>query len=191
MFTAEDNAFLRAILDIPEDRNTWLIYADWLDDRGDPRAEFLRLAVTQRLMTEDDPARPEIDARLTQLRAELHPQWMMMFDTAPVGNCHGCHWGDLTATDVPDIRICHRCKEAVIYCHTLDEARQYASCGQRVALSTRILAEDVAREPAFQEDAPEPELVFDVEDAWENYLPAVAPPRATPAARRRRWWKFW
>ena len=31
-FSAEDRVFLRAILDVPEDRNTWLIYADWLDD---------------------------------------------------------------------------------------------------------------------------------------------------------------
>jgi len=191
MFTAEDKAFLRAILDDSEDRNTWLIYADWLADRGDPRAEFLRLSVTRSLTTDDDPACRELDARLTQLRAQLDPHWMMMFDSAPVGNCRGCRWNELSATDLPDIRICHRCKQAVIYSHELEEARQYASCGQLVALSTRIPAEDVARDPAFQQPAPEPDFVFDLEESWDRYLPAAAPPQVAPTASRPPWWKFW
>jgi uncharacterized protein (TIGR02996 family) len=37
-----DEAFLRAILASPEDDVPRLIYADWLEERGDPRAELLR-----------------------------------------------------------------------------------------------------------------------------------------------------
>ncbi len=37
-----DEAFLRAILAYPEDDTPRLIYADWLEERGDPRAELLR-----------------------------------------------------------------------------------------------------------------------------------------------------
>ncbi len=42
--TDEENAFLRAIRDNPDDRVVRLVYADWLDERGDPRGEYLRLS---------------------------------------------------------------------------------------------------------------------------------------------------
>lgn len=39
-----DDAFLQAILEAPDDDTPRLIYADWLDEHGDPaRAEFIRL----------------------------------------------------------------------------------------------------------------------------------------------------
>jgi uncharacterized protein (TIGR02996 family) len=38
-----DEAFLRAIADSPSDSRIRLEYADWLDKRGDSRAEFLRI----------------------------------------------------------------------------------------------------------------------------------------------------
>ena len=165
MFPPEEMAFLRELLDMPEDRNSWLVYADWLDDRGDPRAEFLRLTVAHSLMAEGDPERAEAEARLKQLRAELDPNWMMMFDAAPVTYCYrwlgvrgrcGQSWADMAPTDVPDIRICRQCNKAVIYCHTLEEAREYDSCGQIVALSTRIPPETVAADERFGEPPPDP-----------------------------------
>ena len=40
--------FLRAICENPEDDTVRLVYADWLDENGDPeRAEFIRLQVAQ------------------------------------------------------------------------------------------------------------------------------------------------
>jgi uncharacterized protein (TIGR02996 family) len=39
----EDETFIRAIQAAPRERLPRLVYADWLDERGDPRAEFLRL----------------------------------------------------------------------------------------------------------------------------------------------------
>ena len=38
-----DDAFLQAIRDAPDDDAPRLIYADWLDERGDPRGEFIRV----------------------------------------------------------------------------------------------------------------------------------------------------
>jgi uncharacterized protein (TIGR02996 family) len=35
--------FFEAILANPDDRSLPLVYADWLEERGDPRSEFLRL----------------------------------------------------------------------------------------------------------------------------------------------------
>jgi uncharacterized protein (TIGR02996 family) len=194
VFTDEDKAFIRAILDVPEDRNTWLIYADWLDDRADPRSEFLRLMVARSVAAEDDPERVEMEARLRRLRAGLDPHWMMMFDPAPVGNCHlysrRCGlWTEKAATEVPDIRVCYSCRQAVVYCHTLEEARAYDSCGQRVALSTRISPAQIAQEPALRElpRAGDSDAEFDL-----GLVDAV--PLGTPAQSpepQRPWWKFW
>jgi uncharacterized protein (TIGR02996 family) len=201
IFPAEEWAFLRAMLDVPEDRTTWLVYADWLDDRGDPRAEFLRLSVERDALTEGNPARAGIEARLAQLRAELDPQWMMVFDPAPVGNCSGCYWDDMRPTDLPDLRICHRCRQSVIYCHTLEEAVLYSDCDQRVALSTRIPAEEVTGEPAFCDPAEAFELGLDDDvllgaqgPPGEEFLDAEPPgaPVIPPTLERPRpWWKFW
>ena len=38
----EDEAFIRAIVDSPGDDTPRLVYADWLDDRADPRGAYLR-----------------------------------------------------------------------------------------------------------------------------------------------------
>jgi uncharacterized protein (TIGR02996 family) len=38
----DEEAFLRAIRANPEDDAPWLIYADWLEERGDPRAALYR-----------------------------------------------------------------------------------------------------------------------------------------------------
>jgi uncharacterized protein (TIGR02996 family) len=40
--TAQDDAFLRAILEAPHDDAPRLVYADWLDDGQSQRAEFVR-----------------------------------------------------------------------------------------------------------------------------------------------------
>ena len=37
-----DDVFLRALLADPADAAPWLIYADWLEERGDPRAALYR-----------------------------------------------------------------------------------------------------------------------------------------------------
>src|SRR5262249_42657415 len=39
----DEAAFLRSILDDPDDEANRLVYADWLEERGDPRAELVRL----------------------------------------------------------------------------------------------------------------------------------------------------
>src|SRR5215471_14828390 len=38
----QDETFLQAILEHPEDEANWLVYADWLEERGDPRAALYR-----------------------------------------------------------------------------------------------------------------------------------------------------
>jgi uncharacterized protein (TIGR02996 family) len=39
----EEAGFIAAMLADPDDRTVLLVYADWLDERGDPRGEYLRV----------------------------------------------------------------------------------------------------------------------------------------------------
>jgi uncharacterized protein (TIGR02996 family) len=39
----EEEGFLRSIIDSPEDDTPRLVYADWLEERGDPHGEFIRV----------------------------------------------------------------------------------------------------------------------------------------------------
>jgi len=39
----EEAALLHAVCLHPEDDTPRLIYADWLEERGDPRSEFIRV----------------------------------------------------------------------------------------------------------------------------------------------------
>jgi uncharacterized protein (TIGR02996 family) len=35
----QDETFIQAILENPREEANWLVYADWLEERGDPRSE--------------------------------------------------------------------------------------------------------------------------------------------------------
>jgi uncharacterized protein (TIGR02996 family) len=72
----EDEAFLRAILDAPDDDAPRLMYADWLDEHGDPRrAEFIRLQCRLAAMDECDPERPDLVDREWELLAVYRKRW--------------------------------------------------------------------------------------------------------------------
>jgi uncharacterized protein (TIGR02996 family) len=43
MLMAEEDGFLRALLASPSDNALRLVFADWLEERADPRGLFLRL----------------------------------------------------------------------------------------------------------------------------------------------------
>jgi anti-anti-sigma factor len=59
-----DEAFLETIRDEPEDDAVRLIYADWLDEQGQPeRAEFIRLQIERARLPADSPQMPGMCAR--------------------------------------------------------------------------------------------------------------------------------
>src|SRR5262249_9549822 len=62
----EEAPFLRALWEEPADETTRLAYADWLEERGDPRGEYLRLwcRVLQDVR------------RLRDLRPGIAPGWL-------------------------------------------------------------------------------------------------------------------
>jgi uncharacterized protein (TIGR02996 family) len=62
----DDTDFLRAIQENPEDDRARLLYADWLEQRGDIRGEYLRL----------DCQLVRIPVRLAQLRKQIDQTWL-------------------------------------------------------------------------------------------------------------------
>ena len=72
----DDADFLRAIrTDIHADAPR-LIYADWLDDHGDVRADYLRLQVRLKGEWSYTNPCPEIYARLAELRESIDADWL-------------------------------------------------------------------------------------------------------------------
>jgi uncharacterized protein (TIGR02996 family) len=67
----EEAGFIAAMLADPDDRTVLLVYADWLDEHNDPRAEYLRLIAK---------SRPN-QRRLAQLRRRLDPGWLALVAT--------------------------------------------------------------------------------------------------------------
>lgn len=57
----DEDDFIAAIADDPDDVGAWLVYADWLQESGDPRGEFLALQV------EFEQSDPEERDRRTEL----------------------------------------------------------------------------------------------------------------------------
>jgi uncharacterized protein (TIGR02996 family) len=68
--------FLRAICENPADDAPRLVYADWLDEHGQPdRAEFIRLQI--RLAR--DPDAPSVEQRCEELFRQHWPRWVVEF----------------------------------------------------------------------------------------------------------------
>ncbi len=63
---SDEAAFLKALRDNPADDTTRLVYADWLDERNDPRAEFIRLRQQH----------ADLTARINELAGQFDPAWL-------------------------------------------------------------------------------------------------------------------
>jgi uncharacterized protein (TIGR02996 family) len=73
----DDEAFIRAIVAAPGDEAPRLVYADWLDERSDPRAAYLR--------SQQEPDRGQAPQR--ELAHGLDPLWVARVSRPPVGVC--------------------------------------------------------------------------------------------------------
>lgn len=63
----DEAGFLDAIQANPDDDATRLVYADWLEERGDIRGQYLRL----------EHQLSRIPLRLAQLRPQIDPAWLV------------------------------------------------------------------------------------------------------------------
>jgi uncharacterized protein (TIGR02996 family) len=72
--------FIAVIEGNPDDDTPRLIYADWLDERADPRGEYLRAEVRLAKLPAGDPTAPDLRRRLRGLRGRIDPDWLARFD---------------------------------------------------------------------------------------------------------------
>jgi uncharacterized protein (TIGR02996 family) len=185
-FTDDDKAFLRTILSNPAELTGWLVYADWLDENNDPRAEFLRLQVRRSDTTLTQTERYGVEAQLEELVSRFDPDWVAVFDRPRIENCDKLFafrcpkkWENLTATDDETVRHCDACDKNVRYCDDIYTARLHARSGACVAVALGV--------PRHRDDLQEPPVRHLMGVIAFDRTPEPPPP---PHAKRP-WWKFW
>jgi uncharacterized protein (TIGR02996 family) len=73
----DDEAFVAAIEESPDDATLKLVYADWLEGRGDPRAELVRLDGELWRMPIELMRVRIVRARCLELRRSCDPRWIV------------------------------------------------------------------------------------------------------------------
>ncbi|MEO2089003.1 MAG: TIGR02996 domain-containing protein [Gemmataceae bacterium] len=81
---SEDEAFIRKIVDSPGDDLPRLVYADWLDERDDPRGAYLRAEVE---WAKTRQTTGFLVLRLHGLADGLDPVWVARVSRPPEGVC--------------------------------------------------------------------------------------------------------
>ncbi|HEY7314123.1 MAG TPA: TIGR02996 domain-containing protein [Gemmataceae bacterium] len=77
MPSTHEQAFLRAIIEYPDDDASRLIYADWLEENGDAgRAEFIRMQVELARLAQDSPRRRALARRARELLEQHQDRWV-------------------------------------------------------------------------------------------------------------------
>jgi uncharacterized protein (TIGR02996 family) len=76
MAMTHNEAFLQAIIENPDDDAPRLVYADWLEERGDPRGEFIRVQCRLARLTPADPHYFDLYRRMEQLWAAHSETWL-------------------------------------------------------------------------------------------------------------------
>jgi uncharacterized protein (TIGR02996 family) len=73
----EENAFLAALSANPLDETARLVFADWLEEHGDRRSEFLRAAVAVGNAAVTDADFHQRLRHLNELRSVVSPGWLL------------------------------------------------------------------------------------------------------------------
>src|SRR6187399_705447 len=68
-------SLLQAVLDSPEEDGPRLVYADWLNERGDPRGEFILLQCELARSATPSGRRDEVKLRVDELYAGHVGEW--------------------------------------------------------------------------------------------------------------------
>jgi len=72
---SDEESFMRAIIDNPADDHLRLVYADWLEERGDPRGEFIRIQMELEQPSLDERGRLSLVIREKELLALHGKSW--------------------------------------------------------------------------------------------------------------------
>lgn len=170
----DEDAFLSAIRANPKDDTTRLVFADWLDERGDAaatlKAKYLRTDVELWSLADDDPGRDGLVGLLRHFAESLPVSWKSSVAKVRVENCgieweFQCpkKWESLTPTDDLKVRHCGACNNPVQFCETVSEAQDHAWNGRCVVIDLQVLRSDGDLEPHVLMGAPPPGLYTDEE----------------------------
>ena len=89
-----DDSFLSAILAAPDDDLPRMIYADWLDERGDPdRAEFIRTQIELARLPRNAPGRRPLRAQAAELLRRHRSAWLAPLPRLPEVRFNGFERG--------------------------------------------------------------------------------------------------
>ncbi len=78
----DDASFLQAIFDAPDDVATRLVYADWLEERGDIRGELLRARAALAGMPAEGRGRKELAEHERELVGRCDERWLVLLERA-------------------------------------------------------------------------------------------------------------
>lgn len=101
MLSVDEKTFLDEIIAAPENHEPRLVYADWLEDNGDPRGEFIRLQI-ERDVCQQDPTRSiERGTREEKLLEAYREQWSApLLKLGIEKTAVGFRWGFIDAVGV-------------------------------------------------------------------------------------------
>jgi uncharacterized protein (TIGR02996 family) len=96
----DHDALLHAIAEHPEEDTPRLMYADWLEENGQPeRADFVRNQVGLGQIGIDDPARRPLVQKNVRYLMNFVPQWKVELPQIP-----GVEWGDFNRGLIEEVQ---------------------------------------------------------------------------------------
>jgi uncharacterized protein (TIGR02996 family) len=141
----DEEAFLLAITQAPDDDAPRLVYADWLDERDRPGGGFLRAECELAALDPADPRRGEVQTRLREAGGRVDPGWVAAVSRGPIEGCGvefrlRCprRWEHLQPTAEDGVRFCGQCRQQVFFCTTVEVAQTHADLGECVAVDPRL-----------------------------------------------------
>ncbi len=81
---SEEEAFIRSILAAPRDAALRLVYADWLEERGDDRGQWLRLQTALDGLAGSDQRAGEMQRQLQELQNRIDLKWVALMSRGRV-----------------------------------------------------------------------------------------------------------
>lgn len=151
--------FIAAILSAPNDDAPRLVYADWLEEQGDLRQQFLRLECLLARLHPTIPESTDIRKRLQERFASLDWKWISIVSRAPIVGCRPpelgsfCqqrNWATLPVTEDPD-RVCDACGVFVTFVDDIEVIRQTiwgVAAEECVAVDPRVVLSAQALKPS-------------------------------------------
>jgi uncharacterized protein (TIGR02996 family) len=142
-----ESDLLAAVLASSDDDHARLVYADWLEERGDIRADYLRLESELVSLSESNSRYGSLKEELQKLAGEIDLAWRLRITQSRIENCDvpsapdglfafECprSWHRLQETESSGVRLCAGCQQHVFLCSSTEEASSVGSTGACVAI---------------------------------------------------------